>query len=656
MRGVRQRNHRPVTYSRSSRNRSSSQTNHTSDPPTSNDLCVQREDPRDTGSPGHHNYTAGRSGNESNGPSMNTRSPRATTSQIATRTSSNARADAISPSSKRQGGKRGQKKRRKLIHEHDASPPDVARSPDGCTDPSSDVPFNESCVIEASSNAITPRGASTRRRMVDSLSVIESSTDSTADAPTMSMGLNSFGSEDFPGDGHRPTVSSAHPKGPSVTYARQRSLLNDHPVFSHGGSCSLASDPSGSHPLKRQPKPDVHAQPHADPEDDNDSGLVRGIHELRQAGENARFRGTVDSILEDIEEACASESDPCNGFIHLCTKLLDPQSARRFADGRFEKRLLRCATGNLDTTSASFALCAYELARSGGLSSPISLARFRSELLRLTSALLVLDTDVPSMAEHRGSIGSTARDLRSRLTSILYGNESLSRVSPRILALRCIQSILFHCQETNSDLDILPAAVLDSLVSLLVREIPDSKDFPLQTEPYQVLLSTLSTLEAYTVLLGQRVPGDQSVHHSLSRLPNLLNVNTRDGSHHQHWQISLFYLRLVLNVTDSNPSLCSDFATPMLVGGLVNLVDSEFNEAAQGSASDGDWLDVVILALGTLVNLAEGCESSRSLFLESTSNSVSLLDSLLRHYLGRISFVAEVSSSGYMCDHHLMVH
>ncbi|KAA8643172.1 uncharacterized protein ATNIH1004_009934 [Aspergillus tanneri] len=193
------------------------------------------------------------------------------------------------------------------------------------------------------------KASSTRRRLVDSLDVpVESIMDrSAASSPDKQSRILRFPrlnqeshqslsqvtmnmNKDRPTNNRQqsPTISSRL-RGSMVTYARQRSFLNDIPLADNvkdGESSSNPPDHESAFIISGLASQNPEGVDEIDDEN-SDSKPVRSIHELRQAGDNARFCETVDLILEDIEDSSDSVSKRCDGFVRLCVKLSDPRFA-----------------------------------------------------------------------------------------------------------------------------------------------------------------------------------------------------------------------------------------------------------------------------------------------------------------------------------------
>lgn len=439
-----------------------------------------------------------------------------------------------------------------------------------------------------------------------------------------------------------PATSPPNLRGSKITYARQRSYLNEFNLSNTPGD-----QDTNFHPPQPQIAPKVTAPTdlHFDGDTDDSTGPIRSIHELRQAGDNARFRGAIECMLDDITDGHNSMSTRRNGFFQLCSKLLDRQSARRFAEYGFAESLVECVTNDLDTVSASFALCSYELIHLSGAFPHTRLASFWSKLLDLSPRLLDTKDDILLLSKQRRfevskTVQRSIQETMPILSSVIRGNQPPSTLTPRYLALRCIQSVLWSFQQ-HKIIKTIPTTILNCLVDLLQTERPPgSTDQPLSSECFQIVYSIFSILEIYTILLGSLPIDHQNVLQPLARLYQFLDLG-QSGSYDSSQQIRVLYIRVILNLTNSEPSFCNNFVTPELVGSLIGITISELG-IQPGDCVPERSLSTVILALGTLINLTEKSDSTRTLFLATTHNSTSYLRLLLQNFSVNIGSVTEV--------------
>ncbi|KAJ5081408.1 Wings apart-like protein [Penicillium alfredii] len=442
---------------------------------------------------------------------------------------------------------------------------------------------------------------------------------------------------------------SSHLRGSKVTYARQRSFLDD---------LSLADDLSvglGSHDLSAQQplghENTSHSRLITTEDDVNDDGAVRSIHELRQAGGNARYRAAVESIFEDIEDTHSSVSGRCNAFVQLCRKLLDPSLRYRFVECGFDKRLVDCLSNELDLVSTALAFSVYSL---GALGEPLPYVLATAawpKLLDISTLLLDFQDDLSVVARAQTNglsrfAQTSVQSIVPQISSTLFHEHPQSRLSPCILALRCLKLTLSTLQAKGTSPSGLPASLLSRLVSLLQSESSNcNAPNGLSPERSQLLTLGLSILEAHTASIDSLPEGNQEILCQLPGLHGLLDSKSEDPSGDISSQVQTLYVRVVLNVTNSSPSLCDAFATSGVVEGLVDIVTTNFGDLTEDVLVQKDKsLDSVILALGALINLTEQSDVSRGMFLYPLSLGQSFLDRLLHLFLAHVDSIAKAHS------------
>ncbi|KAJ5402989.1 uncharacterized protein N7487_008885 [Penicillium crustosum] len=357
-------------------------------------------------------------------------------------------------------------------------------------------------------------------------------------------------------------------------------------------------------------------------EDTNEDGSVRSIHELRQAGGNARYRGAVESIFEDIEDPQNSLSGRCNAFLQLCGKLLDTGLKRRFVECNFDKRLVDCLSMDLQVVPTILAFCAYALASSDGHMSYVLATSAWPKLLDASPALLDMQDDILVTARAQASglsrpLQKTFQNTIPQIASMLFPDTALSKLSPCTLTFYCLRSTISTMQ-TKGENPSLSTSLLKPLVQALVSESQRCVSLKkIHPESSQILCMGFSILEASTASAESLTKEHWGILDPLSELHSLL----------------------------STPPLCDRFANPEMVGGLVHIASANFGdltEDALGQANNS--LDSVILALGALINLTEQSEASRSIFLHSAGSSKPFLDQLLHLFMAHVESISTAHS------------
>ncbi|KAF4234071.1 hypothetical protein CNMCM8980_003785 [Aspergillus fumigatiaffinis] len=439
--------------------------------------------------------------------------------------------------------------------------------------------------------------------------------------------------------------------GCRVTYARQRSFLDDTSIVDSRRPSEIPASTAESFVQgHRKHGPEIlssHSS-HLGDGETSDSGPVRGIHELRQAGDNSRFRSAIELIFEDIEDAYNTTSGRCSSFVQLCEKLLDRQFVRRFLEHGFHERLVGCIDGRLDVLSASFALCACGLINSCDKLSHISLITHWSNVLVLSPVLLPVEGDLLSLSQLptaglSRSVRMSIKHILPRLSSTISGDEPAFKISPQFVALSSIQSCLVSLSNNGGSIEPIPATLSDHLVKLLMPERGKTIKFPVSCETFRTLALVFSILESYAIVFSA-ADHDQNYPSlsSLSRLHGILNLSQCN----QGRQLRMYYIRAILNLTNNDPNLCNEYATPELVKGLVNIVMSEIRDASDDSSTGEDnSLNTLVLVLGVLINMTEKSESARGLFLRLTLDSTPLIQSLLERFYERVNSVSEAHTT-----------
>ncbi|RAL08398.1 ras-domain-containing protein [Aspergillus homomorphus CBS 101889] len=433
-----------------------------------------------------------------------------------------------------------------------------------------------------------------------------------------------------------------------ITYARQRSFLgsalndsvsgiHDAPVAAlnntEAGILSVAHKATTSLPLSA---------------DGDDPGRpVRSIHELRQAGDNARFQESVESLFDDIDNPGNSTSDICNGIIQLCKKLLEPNFMHRFSENAFDERLVKCTLGNLDVVPTCLTLCAYRLVCLKGIHSYSHLRTFWARLVDRSQSLLMVKDDIMSLAGKPRShlskaVQASLRDLIPQLTFLLFPDSTAPKLYPHLIILSCIQYCLAVFQDKSHRIESMSPPMLSSLVGLLLPNSAESPTHPPLHNNFQTKSMTLRILESYIMLS----PMPRYLYSSpFQKFVLLHNDFIESAQDDQGRQILALYLRVILNLTNNECLACEQYASPEMIIGFARIVSAGLSSAsAFFGSNEHDPVSLVILALGILTNLAEQSESCRACFLMPAHDSQPPLDILVQQFSLNIDLVSHAKS------------
>lgn len=440
-----------------------------------------------------------------------------------------------------------------------------------------------------------------------------------------------------------PTPQSISPK---VTYARQRSFLSNLDFQSDLSTGNGLNAEGDLHGLPTQPTSTANVES----EPAEDAKTVRSIHELRRAGVNARFQGMVDSILEDIEDIGSSASVRRNGLIQLCEKLLEDSFAQRFIESGFFVRLANSMSAKFDVIASLLSAEAYALMlRLNHLPQSVHTA-FWPKLVAMAPALLPLQEGISKiLLQRRFGLSranqSAIKDVSSRSGQVAGLSDDLP-LSPRRLMLHCMHLSIRKVRESEVP-EILPTKVVSELISILLKLSSEHAiDEKATSKNYAILESIISILETYTTS-STSIGGPQQDALTLLTDSSHFLSSLSKANDTQSLQLLTLHLKLILNVTNANSHICEGFATPDLIHSLVTIVLSGYPSATGDSTNENkDSLDIVILALGALINLTEENEVARESILnqkeDEKESSKTLLERLLALFIEGLDTVSEV--------------
>ena len=452
-----------------------------------------------------------------------------------------------------------------------------------------------------------------------------------------------------------------HPAAPKITYTRQRSYLTD---VNHLDEVTKLSIPGMTEPFsgkeserraigERQPVSQSQVL-HSTGDQrwrnhDWQSGAIRSIHELREAGGNVRLVSELEAILDDIEEEQPPSSNLRRArLLDLTTKLQEPSSSRLFIDHGMESRLLAHLGVDTDTITNSLLATALLQLMAGPTSttllSQVNNARivgFLIDLLGLDqcpiSHLNLRDYDLPEYFQHKLDNISC-----SMSKSAIWRGGSPPVLSCHVLALQCLEYLVRQTRDTGSMSDMLSAYAIRRIVATSVPFSPTPKTPCTIISPVNLELA-VSILESCTICSASE--GQESLWEgeTLERVTGLLPLlNSLKGD--EYGPSRTLTLRLYVNLTNNNPGLCETFSTSEVVEVLCKMIVAHFEQLSSQAIrrQKPKLLDDLILSLGALVNLAESSEMVRLLVMETRRRDRSYLDLLLELFMNKSKGAAEV--------------
>ncbi len=451
----------------------------------------------------------------------------------------------------------------------------------------------------------------------------------------------------------RPTALTKKP-GVRFTYAQQRTVVAETLV-----DLAISAD----HPLLSQSLfPESQSSQGAlsfDEDDDSSAttGAIRSVHELRQAGANNRFADELDDMLDrvGVPNPGKPSSTRRGALLELAHKLHNREFLRQFqnhSDGTslFRKAVeendiiagfaLGCILATLLTTSTSHHLL--QQVQAQGISHVLAL-------------LLANDVDITviskerknNVSKHGQTLLSGARSAVLKFAAWKAPQAAPSRLSPRTLALKCLE-LAVQNSRSPADLDELFSPAVTGRLFAILSSASQSADsapwyFPSEVEAIDLYLA-LSVLEVHCVsaiLSGSR--SDWAGQYVPIAVDILETVLRRRGD--QVGDLECLVLRLAINTTNNNPDAQTAFIGRGLVQDLVDLACTRFDAVLRSIDDDSlapAALDSLLLTLGVMINFSEHNASAYGAMVQT--RGVSPLDRLIQIFRDNHTTTAEVST------------
>lgn len=449
------------------------------------------------------------------------------------------------------------------------------------------------------------------------------------------------------------TSSNGFPK-PRITYSRERSHLADmiDDLFDPVNESVSQEDSltSSQNTAIFSSFGSVTSHKASEEDFDQETAGIRSIHELRQAGGKARSLVDIESILEDIEsEGRSARSRRLLGLVQLTKRLADPEVARHILEQSLDQRLSRCPVMDGDVVGQTLlAITLSSLATSIQL--PITLLKGAFEALMAPAKNLLQETrELGFIARDRKQNLSraTSKDIAGLVehfcSSRVWPNRRPKTLTPRLVFIRFLDIVFRQLRQLGDFETTLPTPIFNELVQVLLRIDPPQLIAENHDNPMLVMELTVSVIESFTISRNWAEDGCLEVAKKLSglgpMLAELAQSSTMDSDRTHH-----LILRLILNITNNDSDLCEAFAEPKLLSSIFGIIKNDFLQTrilANATLKESK-LEGVILAFGTMSNLAEHSSLFRRRMLDILVDGRSMVDWIAFAFHDQVELASEV--------------
>ena len=405
--------------------------------------------------------------------------------------------------------------------------------------------------------------------------------------------------------------------GPKFTYSQQRTMLaDDDPLLGGGGFGDLGNGPAGGALFnfgRLTKSSTINTFSYLDEDDETaNTGAVRSIHELRQAGANSRFADEMDDILDRVGSPSAKPSSLRRGaLLELAQKMKHKDFRQQFRNHSDGGSLFKSLADETDLV-AGYAILAIITTLLAATTSAHLIQQLRSHgLAALISKLLGNTTDIAQLAKDRTQ--NVSRNAQFTMTIIkssvlalpIWEPFSPTSLSPRTLALKCLDLLMRQPTHASVEDDVLSEEVTDNLFAMLSggisseaswgpRDLPESCDFYL----------ALYVLEGHSINAMQSRLGSLWTKQYAPILADVLNT-AMERPTDELGDLESLALRISLNITNHNPEASRVFVDKGLLQCLARSACSAFGVVMKSMKVDSflsKVLESLIMMLGAMIN------------------------------------------------------
>ncbi|KAG9232985.1 wings apart-like protein regulation of heterochromatin-domain-containing protein [Amylocarpus encephaloides] len=391
-------------------------------------------------------------------------------------------------------------------------------------------------------------------------------------------------------------------------------------------------------------------------EDDNDlegsGAAIRSVHELRQAGANSRFLDEIEDLLDRIGSPGSSQSTMRrSGLLDMATQLKDKGFVRQFRANHVEERLFVHLGQETDVIAGVLLVSMLTTVLLDGCVPPFVVQLRRQGIARLLIRLLQVQSSIVLVAKERKNNATKAvqkliEGHHEYLMQLGLWEELQPRsISPRTIALKCIEVMVRQTREAGSANEIFSKELTTNLFTVLKNASNENAwGLPQSNLAIEFYLA-LSALESHS--LTARTVSDESVW-LIEYLPTIADAlhSALIRPIESFGILQVLILRLTLNVTNNNPQASTVFARESLMSSMGKTVVAKFKQIS-GFMTEEDLsvsLDHLTLVLGAMINFAAWSPDARTCLDSLAGGEDDPLDTMIQTYTDNQDKMSEASS------------
>lgn len=453
-------------------------------------------------------------------------------------------------------------------------------------------------------------------------------------------------------------VHSAKKAGPKFTYSgRERTMLaEEDDIFGHGLG-SIDEEPSSNGPLfnfGRSSKSKINAFDFMDEDDETvNTGAVRSVHELRQAGANSRFADEMEDILDRIGVPTAKPSSLRRGaLLELAEKIKEKEFQQQFRNHSNSAGVFKSVGNETDVVSGYSIVAIFSTLLATSVSAHLLQQVVDSGLATLLGRLLEETTDIALLVKDRKQ--NVSRNGQNTLSGIkvsflkmpIWEPLTPTSLSPRTLALKCLDLILRQPGRSSCEAEVFTSEITDRIFSILQSGLSneDSWQFPAHQASTDFYLA-LYLAETHSISAMQSRLGSRWTSRYVPIVADLLETALRRPAD-QINDLESLALRVTLNITNNNAVACRTLVEKGLLLSLAESACVAFELSLNSMKVDSFLPNVhesLIMMLGVMINFCVYYPPASESLGKSPKGPGSPLDRLIQIFADNHAKTADVS-------------
>ncbi|CBY01039.1 hypothetical protein IAQ61_011935 [Plenodomus lingam] len=375
-------------------------------------------------------------------------------------------------------------------------------------------------------------------------------------------------------------------------------------------------------------------------DDEGPASQVQATHVLKKKGQQNTFNDDVRMYIDDLPIS-SGNTVRRSAILELCSRMEDEAFSNQLLDSTLARSFFENINSNGEVIFDVVTAVVVTLILQASPTSVVLDQIYRAGVVSSLVSLATNDVEIMRLAKNRKTNLSliaveSVKQFHCRLsTSSVWSEHGLDRFTPQVLALKALESLVVGLRRSGSaecPLDQDQVLILIEVASKTCARIEDGK---VSVHDSQVLYLVVSILESVSGARQKPVLWSGKI---LGRLAEVMPVvfGLEDASS------TMLTVKLCMNLTNNKPKACLPFSGEKFVQPLVSGVTRNFarlrSELSQEERTT--VLEMLILSLGALINLAEFSDQARL----SVDDGQQMISTLVRIFVEGSERAAQAQS------------